>query len=547
MKKRVLVSSEFSLNATGYSRLAKGLLSFLHSTGEFELTELASYVSSDDPRVGALPWRVVPVMPGQGDQAGREQYQAHPFNQFGKLKFEETAIQSRADATIVFRDYWMMETEFSSPLRPYYRLLCQCPCDSAPQNPEWLAMFKSADLCLAYSDWGKEVLERESGGRIRILGEAPVGVDLNTYRPKPKRQQKQKLGLDPDCFLIGFVARNNYRKLYPDLAEAIALFLKQAPPELAKKTFFYWHVAYPDMGWNIPQLLKDYGIGHKVLFTYQCHGCGACFPSFYADVWAPCKHCQGPNSRLARSDQGVPDEVLADIYGALDALSQYVTAEGQGIPMVEASACGVPVFATDYSACSDVVRKLNGYPIKVGRMFKDHGTTAWRALPDNQDFVNQLIYFLGLPEIFRLKKGMEARQGAEKWYNWGRFGKTYYEAISSLGSPELPWDAPPRLHQPNTNIPAALSDANFVRWGLVNVAGRPDLVGTWVELKMMRDLYWRNKVEGLGGAYINECSILSQQNFPPYTRERALNEMMEMASRKNFFEKRRWEVVSGRS
>ncbi len=53
--------------------------------------------------------------------------------------------------------------------------------------------------------------------------------------------------------------------------------------------------------------------------------------------------------------QAVDDDVLAALYGACDALIQPSLAEGFGVPVIEAMACGLPVVASDGGALREVL------------------------------------------------------------------------------------------------------------------------------------------------------------------------------------------------
>ena len=82
-----------------------------------------------------------------------------------------------------------------------------------------------------------------------------------------KNAHKLAMGIDPEYKVIGTVMRNQRRKLYPDLFEAFKIFLDKSEN---KKYYLYCHTSYPDLGWDIPELLHQYELASNVLFTYIC-------------------------------------------------------------------------------------------------------------------------------------------------------------------------------------------------------------------------------------------------------------------------------------
>ena len=95
------------------------------------------------------------------------------------------------------------------------------------------------------------------------------------------------------------------------------------------------------------------------------------------------------------------------------------------MPQVEAAACCVPVMSVDYSAMEDVVRNLNGQPIKVKRLFRELETGAYRAMPDNDDLAQSLLAFFSSPEPIRQRKGFKAREAAVNNYTWDHTAKAW--------------------------------------------------------------------------------------------------------------------------
>jgi intein/homing endonuclease/DNA-directed RNA polymerase subunit RPC12/RpoP len=471
----------------------------------------------------------------------KTQYKGQVYNL--KVENDESYIvQQSCVHNCDIRDYWMMSFEEHSPFRPYYHWVIMPTVDSEPQEEEWMCVYGNADGVFTYSDYGYNLLLKQGNQGLKLQGVAPPGGDFKELVVKPnKAQQKNNLGLPADAIILGTVMRNQKRKLYSDLMYAYRALLNSASDELAKRIYLYIHTGYPDVGWNIPKLLKELGIGHKVYFTYMCRNCGTIFPALYQDARGVCKACMSTVSVLPGAHSGINRQALCEIYNVFDLYVQYAICEGFGMPQVEAAACGVPCMAVDYSAMSDVVRKLKGYPIKVERMFRELETHCYRALPDNNDFVEQVKRFISMPESLRQRKGMEARRAAEENYSWDKTAKiweNYFDGVN-IKDRSTTWGSPPKLHKSNLNIPTNLSDEDFIRWAVVNVVGRPELLNSYVTLRLIRDLHWGARQAG-GSIYFNENSVLGNQvRWEPFNREMALQELLNINGFSNHWEQQR--------
>ena len=158
--------------------------------------------------------------------------------------------------------------------------------DARPQARQWIATYAGADACLTYSDWAGGVLENQSGGKINYLGSAPPSAHPAYIPVEDKRMHKLNFGLEPEYKIIGTVMRNQRRKLYPDLFEAFRKFLDMSEN---KKYYLYCHTSYPDLGWEIPELIQEYKLSSNVLFTYICPETKKPFPSTFKGAI-----CQSP-------------------------------------------------------------------------------------------------------------------------------------------------------------------------------------------------------------------------------------------------------------
>ncbi len=534
MKKRILCCTEASFLSTGYATYGLEVQKRLNSTGKYELAELAAFGHPSDQRQLSLPWRYYGNLP---DSENEQAYQANPSNRFGAYRFESVCLDFKPDIVWDFRDWWMLEYSNRSAFHPYYNIAFMPTVDSWPQDEEWMDTFSNADKILTYTDWSKDVLSRQSNNRIKVAGVASPAADYKTYCLRDRRKHKNDLGFDPDVTIIGTVMRNQRRKLYPDLFKSFAEFLKQIPPAVAKKVFLYIHCCNPDVGWNIPKLINMFGLSSKVMVTYYCKQCKSVFSAFYQDTRTACIKCSG-SATFPNVKDGISTHELSKIMGLFDLYVQYSICEGFGIPMVEAAACGVPVAAVDYSAMTDVVRKVGGYPIRVQRMYMEPETHCWRALPDNEHLIQILVDFMKLPDGIRAKKGFESRKKVETEYTWEKAAKAWADAFDSIDKKCLPWNASARLFTPVTrdiqSIPQEMSNEQFVLWCYTNIVGRPELANSYMAARIARDLNW--EVQLIKDSYGDLSRLPSYRD---YHRNDALQDLLNLVDYFNFWEAQR--------
>lgn len=490
MKKRILACSESSLRGTGFGVYYHEILSRLHATGKYEICELAGYAKPEEPH--NVPWKFIPNNPAAGNAEQERRYRNdYELNQYGQWKFEQTCLDFHPDIVFDVRDPWMFRFQFQSPLRKYFHWAIMPTVDGTPQSRDWIQQFVNADAVFTYSDWAIDVLKKEANGKIKIIGAAPPAADYEIFRPvSDKRAHKKYFGIDESCIIVGSVMRNQSRKLYPDLITAFAKYLQKAPIELARKSYLYLHVAWPDIDWNIPQLIKESGIANRIMFTYVCKGCRSSFPSFFQGGLTFCRSCGEKRATVGSSEHGVERDNLAGIFNLFDLYVQYSTHEGFGMPQVEAAACGVPVMSIDYSAMEDVVRKIGGSPIPYFDLKRDPYTHRMYAVSDNDMLADMLLEKMSLPSGYRIKEGMRTRRLAMNNYSYDRSAKMWEDHFDSLELPDhsKTWCSPANYHEPAEEIPSDLTNEEFIRWALVNVAGRPDLIGTYYALKLVNDL-----------------------------------------------------------
>lgn len=428
--------SEASFLSSGFGTYAKEILSRLHRTNKYVIAEFASYAFVNDPRDASIDWIYYANAVKDNDSRHKE-YSARPDNQFGRWRFEKVLLDFKPDVVIDVRDYWMTAYQRMSPLRPYFHWALMPTVDSEPQQEEWIDTFLSADAIFTYSDWGADVLKKQSSGKINYIDTASPGVDLNTFKILDQKEVRSKYGIPENAFVVGSVMRNQKRKLIPELFVSFRNLLdhlERTSPETGKNLYLYLHTSYPDMGWDIPEILKDNRLANKVLFTYFCRNCRAVSCSTFGGPLTVCKKCMSKTNVFPSVSDGLSTENLAEIYNIFDLYVQYAICEGFGMPQVEAGACGVPIATVNYSAMCDIIDKLEAFPIGIKSKFKELETKAYRVYPNNDDLIKYILEYMALPNPVRQHKRLSVRTLTEKYYCWDTIAKKWEKYFDSLDS-----------------------------------------------------------------------------------------------------------------
>ena len=239
----------------------------------------------------------------------------------GQDNFEKVVLEFRPDVVISLAEIWMIDWLPAHPVRPRFKWVAYFPVDGGPFYPPWEQVIKNADEVVAMSDFGRDVLQ--SGVPSKRIHRIYHGVDPTVFRPLPDRERLKSHERFRGKFVVGCVARNQPRKNIPALVKAFAVLSSRI-----ENAHLYLHMNPCDVGYDLVTLLRRYGLEGR------------------ADV-------AGPNFSL---DQALEDEQLNRLYNLFDVTVLPSTGEGFGLPIIESLAAGVPVVATDYSACPELVR-----------------------------------------------------------------------------------------------------------------------------------------------------------------------------------------------
>lgn len=150
---------------------------------------------------------------------------------------------------------------------------------------------------------------------------------------------------------------------------------------------------------------------------------------------------------------------------------------------------------------------------------------------DIDDTVKKWIKFFTMPQNKRDEMGKAAREGVLKHYTYERTAKIWEEIFDKIPTDNR-WLSQPRIHQPVLQIPNNLSNADFVRWCVINIWGMPNRVNHPLVVEYIKNLNC--------GFWLEGHMRMSNQ---PFTRDtvvqimldynRKLNEVETMRHMKN--------------
>ena len=283
-------------------------------------------------------WNGITVLPGFGGAYCSPSLQQH-------------AKHVKPDLVLTLGDVWVLDPAVLREIPVAHWLPSDClPMSTADRN----VVEAAGSQLIAMSRFGQE--------RFRAAGidafYVPHGISFDVWKPAENRAAlREARGIDPAAYLIGINAANNdaIRKAAPEMLLAFAKFRATHPDAiLALHTGVHC-----DGGQDLEAVAEVLGITDAVMVVDQY-----------------------------RYTTGLVSEAdLCDWYNAIDVLLAATYAEGFGLPIVEAKACGTPVITTKCSS----MEELNPDGIQVdGEPFFNGVHRAWWIRPSISGMVRAL-------------------------------------------------------------------------------------------------------------------------------------------------------------
>jgi D-inositol-3-phosphate glycosyltransferase len=255
------------------------------------------------------------------------------------------------------------------------------------------------DHAIFWTKFGRD--EAVRGGYFGTSGIVPLGVDLTVYKPRPKYEARDAIGIPRpprDGFIILNVNRNQPRKRIDLTIRYFAEFFHKHCPR--KDAYLYLHVCPTgDVGVDVDQMAAYYGLKGHVLLEQ---------PGVY---------------------EGFTEEELALTYQASDIQVSTTHGEGWGLTTMEGMACGTPQVVPDWSALGEWAAPAAALVPCTSTSVSTGGPNVIGGVPDEKEFVSTLKMLYNSPST---RAELSARGLAlvnRPEFRWENIGAAFAEEV----------------------------------------------------------------------------------------------------------------------
>lgn len=461
-KKRVLINTNYSKMFTGFGKNAKNLLSYLYSTGKYELFEYCAGMQWSTPELKLQPWRANGTLPDtqhEINEINKDAVRARNAS-YGEYNMERAVQDFKPDVTLHIEDSWGVTFNSSKNFWGKIPSVYWVTQDSLPLiNPDDA---KKTPHYWCWSSFATNELHRL--GSTNAKTQYPL-VDLTNFKILPdskKSEIRKRFNIPEQVFIITQVARNQLRKLFPAQVEAYAMFKRQNP-QIPSILLFVTNFTE---GWDIPRLAQQYGVPPQEIWcAYVSHETGDYVLAPYQGNDQSCPWTKKEKRMHTVSVvKGVTEEALNEIYNISDVLSHPATSGACELPLVEAAAAGKIILTPDYSYGEDVIKFNKGAIAMEWAKYPEIGTQFIKASPQPFGIAKLFKKVYDMPKKRRDELGLLSRQWAQENYDMAVNGKKIDEFLDSI--PFADWDKislSTPLKDDKFPMPAdTLSDADFI-------------------------------------------------------------------------------------
>jgi glycosyltransferase involved in cell wall biosynthesis len=353
-KIRILTMSDDPRSNTGFGKVHKNIIDAIKSNPRYYVTSIGWFTpthtstKSETYKSDGLP---ITSDPDYNIIATKS------HEEYATVTFKKVIDFFKPHIVITVGDPWMIDGIIKFKDESQFIWIGYIPIDGLDIPEKFKKTIDKMDYVVTYGRFGSQVLAATDFDMTKVT-EICHGVEEEIYKPIDKIEARKTLGIPTNPFIVLWVGRNIYRKRVDIILESFSKFIAPSIScsicgsiyfkghgnyEYIDKTkhclgcnknlqendlirfvgredcMLFLHTTSFDIGFDINEYIRKYGLNGKII--------------------AP------TNMQIG---MGIPEEKMQLIYNAADVFVNTSTAEGWGMPIHEAMACGLPVVVPDF-------------------------------------------------------------------------------------------------------------------------------------------------------------------------------------------------------
>jgi len=481
-KKKVFLHTDYSLAVTGFGKVCKYLCEYLYKTGKYDIVNFAVGTMDGTPDLERTPWKTIGAVNNQVVQNIKQanvpqaQEQIDRLAGYGAYGIDEAVKREKPDIVFSVQDIWGIDFTLTHYWASQIPIVLSTTLDSLPILPSAIEAAKKCKNFWSWADFATQAMRKVKGCEHVQTVRGPIDTSLFYRLPDSKRRElRTKLGIHQDCFIVGFVFRNQLRKSVPNLLEGFKLFQKENP-RLNTKLLLHTHFGE---GWNIHRMADEYGLDkNDIVTTYVCKACQEYEVKPFAGQDLVCKHCRTDKAQVTTQPGiGVSDSALNEVFNLMDVYCHPFTSGGQEIPIQQAKLTELITLVTNYSCGEDSCQPEAASLALDWAEYREAGTEFIKASTYPSSICKQLTKVLAMKPFQRREMGAKARQWVIDNFSIEKIGKFFEDFIDHLPDHEYHWEEKFTVQDPNYTPSNNENDAEWVEELYNNVLKRQSDAG----------------------------------------------------------------------
>jgi glycosyltransferase involved in cell wall biosynthesis len=455
-KKKILFHSNFCKAFTGFGKNTKNVLKYLHSTGKYEIIEAANGFPQSHKGLSTLPWTCIGTLPDNKAKLAALQRDPNLAKaaSYGSETIDDIIKEYKPDIYLGAEDIWAFDKYWEKKWWNKINCMIWTTLDSEPLLPMAVDAAKHIKNYFVWANFAEREMNKLGHSHVKSLHGI---VDPSNFKKQDSSELRKKYLIDSNCFIIGFVFRNQLRKSVPNLLDGFLKF-KQKHPNANAKLLLHTHW---DEGWDILRLMKEKNIDRlDILTTYYCNKCKKYEIKPFSGQKQDCKFCGSAESQNTTNvKDGVSEQQLNEIYSLMDVYCHPFTSGGQELPIQEAKLCELITLVTNYSCGEEqCTPESGGLPLEWTE-YREPGTQFIKASTSPQSICDQLSFVYEMKPSKRSKIGKKSRKYIIDNYSPKVIGSKLEKILDDMPYHDWDFDFSEQKRNPDYNPPKIESDS----------------------------------------------------------------------------------------